>query len=168
MKKFIITLLVAALPAVTFAQSAFDKFNDVEGIEAVSISGDMFKMIGGLETSEDDDSTQQMLNQVKNIQSLKVFTTSEKKYRKEITTAVADYLKAKPLEELMSINEKNNKIKIYVNQGGDANLITEGLVFIQDIDDKNVVLVSFTGNINLNDLKNLKGFKGPKGPKGSK
>jgi hypothetical protein len=165
MKKFIITLLLAALPAVTFAQSAFDKFSDVEGIEAVTISGKMFEMLGGVETGDSDADTQKLLNQVKNLDNLKIFTTQEKKYRKEIKTAVTNYLKINALEELMSFSSNGSTTKIYVKQGATASIVKEGLLFIEDADDKQVVLISFTGNINLNDLKDLQSHKGIKGAK---
>ncbi|WP_051200369.1 DUF4252 domain-containing protein [Flavobacterium subsaxonicum] len=165
MKKFIITLLLAALPAVTFAQSAFDKFSNVDGIEAVTISGKMFEMLGSVEAGDNDAETQKVLNQVKNLDNLKIFSTAEKKYRKEIRTAVTNYLKTNALEELMSVKDGKSTIRIYVKQGASANIVKEGLLFVEDADDKQVVLISFTGTLNLNDLKDLKGFKGSKGAK---
>ncbi len=156
MKKIIMTAVLAIAPLVTFAQSAFDKFRDVKGVEYVSVTKDMFNMLGKFEASASGEKAEKFVNMAKGLESVRVFTTSEKKYRKEITSAVADYLKGNPLEELVSYSGKDSKIKVYVNQGGEATLIKEGLVFIEDLDDKGVVLVSFTGTINLDDLKSLK------------
>lgn len=167
MKKFIITLLVAALPVVTFAQkTAFDKFDNVKGIEAVTISGDMFKMLGGIQAPQGGDQAQKYLDQVKSLESLKIYTTSEKKYRKELKNAITDYLKQNPLEQLLSLNEKGSVIKVYAKQGADASQLKEVLVFVEDEDAKDgkeAVLISFTGDINLNEIiKDLKGTKGSK------
>ncbi|RZK63785.1 MAG: DUF4252 domain-containing protein [Pedobacter sp.] len=156
MKK-IIALVLLVMPSLFFAQTAaFDKFKDVKGIEYLTVSKDMFKMLGNLESSAADAKTQKYVNMAKNIENLKVFTTSEKKYRKEITAAVTDYLKTNPLEQMMSFSSQNAKVKIYANESSDASIIKEFLVFVEDVDDKSVVLLSFTGDINLNDLDNLK------------
>lgn len=156
MKKFIITSVLAVMPFVTFAQTAFDKFKDVKGIEYISVTKDMFDMLGKFEASASGEKTEKFIQMAKGLESVKVFTTAEKKYRKELTAAVAGYLKGNTLEELVSYSGKDSKVKVYVNQGGEASLIKEGLVFIEDLDDKGVVLVSFTGSLNLDDLKNLK------------
>jgi hypothetical protein len=157
MKKIIITLLLAALPVISFAQgTAFSKFQDVEGIEYLAINKDMFSMLGTMATSAGGEKTQKCIDMIDGLDNLRVFTTSERKHRKQIKEAVADYLASNPLEELISFSNEDSKIKIYVNKGGDASLIKEGLVFIEDIDDKGVVLVSFTGNVNLSQLKDLK------------
>jgi len=156
MKKFVITTVLALAPFFTFAQSAFDKFTDVEGIATISVSGQMFDMLGGLKIDSLGGKETKIKDQLKNIESLKVFTTSEKKHKKNLRAAAADYLKDNKMEELMSINEKGSKIKLYIKQGASETTILEGLVFIDDAQDKDMVLVTFKGNI---DLKSLEGIK---------
>lgn len=170
MKKFIITLVLAAMPFVTFAQSAaFNKFEDVDGIESITINKEMFKMFSSIETSAVGEKAESYLDIAEGIDYLKVFTTSQKKHKKDMKATVADYLKTNPLEELLSITDKDSKIKIYVKQGAEATIIKEGLVFIEnDKRKEDAVLISFTGNINLNDIKGLKGLTGDKEEKGSK
>lgn len=173
MKKFITTLVLAALPIVSFAQTtAFSKFEDVDGIESISINKEMFKMFSSLEDSAKDDKTKSYLDLAGDVESVKVYTTLEKKYKKQLKDATADYLRVNPLQELMSITDKGSRIRIYVKQGSEESIIKEGLVFIENDDKKEAaVLVSFTGNINLKDLqelKDFKGFKDNKGEKGSK
>lgn len=160
MKKLLITAVLAAMPFIVSAQtSAFDKFQNVEGIEYINVKKDAFKMLSSVGASVGDDKSHKYVEMIEDIDNLQVFTAKKKKHRKEITNAVADYLKQHPLEELVSVNSKDAKIKVYVNQGGEASLIKEGLVFIEDMDDNGVVLVSFTGNLNLADLGKLKDKK---------
>lgn len=157
MKKFIITLVLAAMPFITFAQSTvFSKFENVDGIESMTISKDMLKMVSSLETSMDGKNTKTYLDLIEDMDYFKMFSTSERKHRKAIKNAVADYLKQNRLEQLMSFNNEKSNIKVYVNNGGDAAIIKEGLVFIEDKDGKDVVLLSFTGNLNLKSLNALK------------
>jgi hypothetical protein len=153
MKKFVITTVLALAPLFTFAQAAFDKFNDVEGIEAVSITGKMFDMMGGLKIDSLGDKEAKVKDQLKNIESLKLFTTSEKKHIKALRKTAADYLEDNKLEELMSITEKGSKIKIYVKQDATTENIKEGLIFIDDAAGKDFVLVAFKGNIDLKGLQ---------------
>src|SRR5690606_37666691 len=146
MKKFLITAVLAAMPFIASAQTkAFDKFKDVKGIDFVNVEKDMFKMLSNIDASIENEKTSKYVDMIEGLDNLQVFSSKEKKYRKQLTGAVTDYLKSNPLEELISFSNKDSKIKVYVNQGGEATLI-EGLVFIEDMDDKGVVLVSFTGN----------------------
>ena len=170
MKKFIITVLLAAMPLVTFAQKdAFAKFEGVEGIENITINKKMFEILASVDSSGIDSNVGQYLDTAKGLEYVKVYSTAEKKYKKQLKDAVGDYLKTSQLQELISITEKGSKIKVYVKQGSEESIIKEGLVFIENDDKKEeAVLVSFTGNINLNDIKEFKGLKGEKGCKGPK
>jgi hypothetical protein len=170
MKKFIITLLLAAMPLVTFAQKeAFAKFEGVEGIESITINKKMFEILASVDSSSVGKDVAPYLDTASGLDYVNVFTTSDKKYKKQLKDAVGDYLKTNPLQELISVTDNGSKIKVYVKQGSEESIITEGLVFIENNDKKEeAVLVSFTGNINLNDIKDFKGLKGEKGCKGPK
>jgi hypothetical protein len=155
MKKLVITTVLALAPFFTFAQSAFDKFNDVEGIEAITINGSMFDMISGLAKEEMGKDADKVKDQIKNVESLKIYTTTEKKYRKQLKEAADDYLKANNLEQLMSVNGDGSKVKIYVRQDAGTQIIKEGLVLVDNADDKELLLISFTGSVDLNAIKDL-------------
>lgn len=155
MKKIIITSLLAIAPFVSFAQTkAFDKFQNVEGIESVCISKKLFEMAGSLEAKDAGEKTQKCLDLVKNMDNLKIFTTSERRHKKDLSKAVASYLKETSLTELIAVNDKESKVKVFVKEGGKASEIREALLFVES--DKQVVVMSFIGSLNLNDLKKLK------------
>ena len=170
MKKFIVTLVLAAMPFVTFAQTnAFSKFDNVEGIANITLNKELFELVSSIDSSSMGEDAGSYLKTAKGIDRLKVLTTTEKKYKKQLREAVSDHLKANSLQELMSITEGDSKVKIYVKQGSTDNIITEGLVFVENGDKKDeTVLISFTGKIDLNDIKDFKGLKGCKGSKGEK
>lgn len=170
MKKFITTLVLAAMPFVTFAQNnAFSKFEDVDGIQSITINKEMFDMFSSIGDSANDEKTKSYFDMAGDIENLKVYITTEKRYKKQIKDAVSDYLKGNAMEQLMSISDNGSKIKIYVKQGSSESIIKEGLVFVENDEKKEeAVLISFTGNVNLKDLKDFKGFKGSKGDKGAK
>ena len=155
MKKIIITSILAIAPFVGFAQTkAFDKFQNVDGIESVCISKKMFEMAGSIDATGSSEKTKKCLDMVKNIDNLKVFTTSERRHKKDLSNAVASYLKETSLTELLAVNDKDSTVKVFVKEGGKSSAIREALVFVES--DKEVVVVSFTGALDLNDLKKLK------------
>lgn len=153
MKKIIITLLLTVLPSVIFAQDAFTKFEDKEGIDVVVVNKKMFEMLGGIEASGIEQKAQKYLKQVKNLDKLKVFTTSQINYMKDMETTVTAYLKQNSLEELMSFNKEGFKGKLYVKSGKSVSDVKEFLLFSKGGKKNEAVLVSFTGNVNLNDFK---------------
>jgi Domain of unknown function (DUF4252) len=156
MKKFIITAVLAAMPFITFAQTkAFDKFQDVEGIESMTVTKELFRMLGDVKIYGDD-KAQKYLDMAERIEGLKVFSTKEQKHKDAMKLAVTEYVKKNPLTELMSANTHGAKVKVYVIQGKEESVIKEGLVFIENNDDKEMVLVSFTGNLDLKDIDALK------------
>jgi len=170
MKKFIITLLLAALPLVTFAQQdAFAKFEGVEGIQSLTLNKELFDMFGSIGDSATTAKTKGYLDAASKIEKVKVYITAEKKYKKQLNNAVADYLKSNPLDLLLSFNDKGSAVKVYAKQGSKESIIREGLVVIEDSQRKQEsVIISFTGEINLNDIKDFQDFKGCKGEKGAK
>lgn len=171
MKKFIITMALAAMPFLTFAQNAFSKFNDVEGIQVVNLNKEMFDIIGSLEDSTKDEAAKGYMQLASKLDNLQFYTTAEKKYKKQIKEAVTDYLKTSGLVQLLSMNDGDASIKLYVRQSEDDSIIKEGLAYIENKSNKEeTLLITFTGNLNLKDVESLKDFstKGPKGDKGEK
>jgi hypothetical protein len=94
------------------------------------------------------------------------------------------YLKTAALEELMRVNEGGKSVKIYVKSGATDSQVKELLMFIDGSGKEETVLMSLTGDFDLNELSVLtdkmslpggddlkkasKGNKGSKGPKGTK
>lgn len=159
MRKFIVTAVLAALPFIASAQStAFAKYDNLEGVSTVSVSRKMFEMMGSVETTGNAQA-KKFLDALKGLEYIKVYRTNEKKYRKELAGTVQTYLTQYPLEQLVSVNDEKCKVKVYVKQGADESIVKEGLLFIENLDDKEVVVVSFAGNINLKDLGDLEEIK---------
>lgn len=153
MKKIIITLLLATAPTLFFGQSVFDKFDGPDEVTAVVVSKKMFEMMGSVKTNDKD--AQQFLNLVKSLDNLKVFTTSDSKYRTDMKTTVDKYLGTKTLEELMRVSDSGKNVKIYVNSGGSKTQVKELLMYIDGKGSDESVIVSLTGNFDLNDISAL-------------
>lgn len=157
MKKFIITLLLAVLPSLIFAQtnSAFDKF-EKDGVDAVVVNKKMFELMGNVKMDPKDKSAQQYLNLIKKLDNLKVFSTTNNKIVTDMKSTVDGYLKKYPLEELMRINEGGRAIKIYVKSGATSSQVKELLMFVEGGGPKDSsVLMSLTGNFDLSEISFL-------------
>ena len=153
MKKIIVIVLFALMPSAVFSQSAFDKFDGRESVTTVIVNKKMFEMIAKMKMDTKDKETQQYLDLVKKLSSLKVFTTEDKKTSAEMKTAVDGYLKSTTLEELMRVSEGKSNIRIYVKSGATVDTVKELLMFIDG--DGQTVLMSLTGNFMLDDLSVL-------------
>ncbi len=109
--------------------------------------------MGNVKTNNKD--SQQFLNLVKTLNNLKVFTTSDTKYRTDMRITVEGYLSSKALEELMRVSDSSSNVKIYVNSDGNPTQIKELLMFIDGKSDKETVIISLTGNFDLNNISAL-------------
>lgn len=180
MKKFLITAVLALMPLVFFAQSAFDKYDGLDDVTAVIVNKKMFEMMGSVKSN--DKEAQQYMSLVKKLDNLRVFVTSNPKITSDMKLTSNKYLKSAALEELMRVNDGGKNIKIYVKSGGTATKVRELLMFIEGGGKDETVLMSLTGDFDLNDVsaltdnlpggdalkKGLKGSKGSKGYKGPK
>jgi hypothetical protein len=184
LSKKLIIALVLMVGAPLFAQGAFDKFDGQDDVTSVIVNKKMFDMIGKVKTKPADKEAQQYLELVKKLDNLKVFTTKSTRVENEMKATAASYIKSAGLEELMRINENGRNIKILVKSGAKDTQIRELLMFIEGARNEDTVLMSLTGDFDLNELSVLtdkmnipggedlkrasKGAKGPKGPKGPK
>ncbi len=153
MKKIIITLVLALAPTLFFGQSVFDKFDGPDEVKTVVVSKKMFEMMGNVKTNDKD--TQQFFGLIKTLENLKVFTTSDTKYRADMKATVDKYLGTKKLEELMRVSDSGKNVKIYVNSGGSKTQVKELLMYIDGKGNEESVIVSLTGNFDLNDISAL-------------
>lgn len=152
MKKIIITLVVALSPILFFGQSLFDKYDGPDEITTVIVNKKMFEMMGNVQTNDKD--AQQFLRLIRGLDNLRVFTTSDKKWSSDMKSTVDKHLKSNTLEELMRVSDAGKNVKIYIKSGDTATKVKELLMFIEDGTNE-TVLLSLTGNFDLNDISAL-------------
>ena len=170
MKKLAVILAIALAPVVTFGQSIFDKFEDMDGVTSVIVNQKMFKMLADLNIQTDDPEAQEVMNMVNKITGLKVLTTGDEKISADMNSTVSSYLKSSNLQELMRIKDGDQTVKFYVKEGKDDNHVKELLMFVnglkeltkgQDITingqkrEIETVLLSLTGDIDLRQISKL-------------
>lgn len=155
MKKIILVFALVMMTFLTNAQtSIFDKFEDLQDVTTVVVNKEAFKMLSKFKGSNSDEA-QEYLEMVKNLESLKVFTTENTTIAKQMSEAVNSYLKSAKLTELMRVKDKDANVKIYVRQGKDENHVSELLMFVNDLQNSSnqqAVILSLTGEIDLNKI----------------
>ncbi|RYJ40513.1 DUF4252 domain containing protein [Flavobacterium beibuense] len=148
MKKFIAILVIMLSPVLFYAQSAFDKFDDKDGIDVVSLDKTMLDLAGDdLKLGNDE---QDMVTKfTKDLQQLKIYSTEVKKYKNQIADAVKNYVKDNKLESLVSVKDDGETVKIYARHNRSDETIEEVLVFVDSGKKDETVLVTFTGKVKL-------------------
>lgn len=157
MKKYIIFLFVTLISSPFFAQTtAFDKFNAQDDIKAIVVNKKMFELMSKVKVDASDLETQRYMNLIKKLDNLKVYTTTSTSTTSDMKSAAEKYVKTAGLDELMRINDKGKNVKISVKSAGTDNQIQELLMFIEGGGANNeTVLMSLTGNFNLNEISIL-------------
>ncbi|MEN3324337.1 DUF4252 domain-containing protein [Mariniflexile soesokkakense] len=169
MKKTIIVFVMAImlLPLSGMAQDIFEKYNDNSDVTYVSIKPKMFQMIAKMGINVDEPEAKAYMDMVKSITSFRTIVTDNK----TISADISKWVKSRSgsLEELMEVKDDGAEVKFYVKEGKDSNHVKELLIFVNGINkvmkesvDVNgqqrrfeTVIVSLTGDINLNEISKL-------------
>ena len=149
----VILIIALVVTNTIFAQSVFDKFDNQDDITTVIVNKKMFSMLSKVDTK--DKQSQQYLALIKKLDNLKVFVTANTKKSNEMRATADKYIKTTGLDELMRINEKGKNVKIYVKSGAVDSQVKELLMFIEGSGKEQSVLMSLTGNFDLDELSAL-------------
>ncbi|MGD1946288.1 MAG: DUF4252 domain-containing protein [Croceivirga sp.] len=162
MKNYILMLAVAVLPLSGFSQSLFDKYEDLDDVTSVVVSKKAFELLAKMDIEVDDPDAQDFMDIATSVNSLKVFTTDSESIGTDMKASVTKYLKSSSLTELMRVKDKDANVKFYIKEGKDSDHVSELLMFVTGIKDVKAngrefetVLLSLTGNIDLNKISSL-------------
>ena len=155
MRKFIITVVVVLVSNTFFGQSAFGKFDGQDDVTSIIVNKKMFELMSKVKMDATDKQAQQYLNLIKKLDNLKVFTTRSTRVENEMKAVADKYIKTSGLEELMRVNENGRNIKILVKSGASDSQVKELLMFIEGAKNDDTVLMSLTGDFDLNEISVL-------------
>ncbi len=149
-RKLILVVIFVIAPMVTFAQSQFNKFEDIDGVTSVIVNQKAFALMSKIGAESDEE----YLDLIKNIETLKVFATEDAAVAKQMQFEAQKYLKNAKLEELMRVKDGDDNVKIYVREGSNDNFVKELFMFVNDSSEETVI-ISLTGNIDLRQVSKL-------------
>jgi hypothetical protein len=153
MRKLILIIALLVVSNTFFAQSVFDKFDNQDDITTIIVNKKMFTLMSKVDSK--DKEAKEFMNLVKKLDNLKVFVTASDKKSDEMKATADKYMKSSGMEELMRINEKGKNVKIYVKSGATDSQVKELLMFIEGSGKEESVLMSLTGNFDLDELSAL-------------
>jgi len=161
-------MAIMLMPALSMAQDIFEKYNDNSDVTYVSIKPKMFQMIAKMGINVDDPEAKSFMDMVNSITSFKTLVTDNKSISADITKWVKS--RSGSLEELMEVKDDGSEVKFYVKEGKDSDHVKELLIYVNGIDKAmkgqgveingenrkiETVVVSLTGDINLNEISKL-------------
>ncbi|MBJ6367113.1 DUF4252 domain-containing protein [Snuella sp. CAU 1569] len=165
----VFVMAIMLLPLTALAQKdIFDKYSESSEVTYVNIQPKMFQMIAKAGIDVSDPEAKAYMDMVNSITSFKTIVSDKSSISADISKWVKSY--SRSLEELMEVKDGGTEVKFYVKEGKDADHIKELLIFVSGIDkamkgngveingeQRNVetVVVSLTGNINLNEISKL-------------
>jgi len=151
-KIILVTVLVMS-GWIANAQAQFDKFEDIDGVTSVVVTQKAFSLMSKIGSESDEE----YMDLIKNIESLRVFATESAEVAIQMEKAATSYLKSANLEKLMTVKEDGSNIAIYVREGKSEDFVQELFMFVKDSDktSKESVIISLTGDINLNQIAKL-------------
>ena len=154
-KNLILTLIFALVSHAFYAQGAFDKYDGQDDVTSVIVNKKMFDLMSKVKVDASDKETQQYLSLIKKLDNLKVFTTQSTRVVADMKLTADKYIKSAGLEELMRVNDGGRNVKIYVKSGATDTQIKELFMFIDSGKNEDTVLLSLTGNFDLNEISVL-------------
>ena len=155
MRTIFLSVLFVLMASPLFAQGAFDKFDGQDDVTSVIVNKKMFEMMSKVKVDASDKEMQQYHRLIKKLDNLKVFTTKSSRVEAEMKATAERYMKTANLEELMRVNDNGRSIKILVKSGAKDTQIRELLMFMDGGKGEDSVLMSLTGDFDLNEISVL-------------
>lgn len=156
MKKHLLTIVLAFVFNVFYAQSTLDKYEGQEGINSILVNKKMFQMMASVKVDSNDKETQQYLGLIKKLDNLKVFTTASTKIAADMKTTADEYKTAADLEEMSNVNSKGENVKIWMKPGTNQSKFSKLLMYNEgSTNGYKMTLMLLEGDFTIKDVSLL-------------
>ncbi len=149
---FILSLLIFSP---NFAQSFFDKYEDLDQVNSVIVTDEMFKLLKEIEPESPE--AKEEINVLSGLTGLKVFSTEDIQVGKKILKDAQTYVQNKSMAELMRINDQDANVKFYIVKGDKPHIAKELVMILKskNVENPNIVVMVVTGRVDLKKLSKL-------------
>ena len=145
MKKILLSVILAVLSVGAFAQtgkSLYEKYSDLEGVEAVYISPAMFKMIGRLNLEMGDEDVD-IARLVRSLKGMYILNIPHSGPATQLAGEVTRMIRGGNYELLMEAKDSGDRMQMFTN--GDDNIIKSFVMLATDGDETS--FICFDGDI---------------------
>lgn len=161
MKKITAIIAFMIVPALSYAQSIFDKLEDMDEVSSVIVNKDAFEILSKFNPDKSEGSeAMEVFKMIKELKELKMFSSDNRAVSDKMEVMVKSEVKSANLTELMRAKDGGSRMKIYVKSSKNKDYVSEVLMFAKNMGTKtnnkiNTVVISLTGNIDLNKISDL-------------
>ncbi len=153
MKKILLSVILAVLSVGAFAQtgkSLYEKYSDLEGVEAVYISPAMFKMIGRLNLEMGDEDVD-IARLVRSLKGMYILNIPHSGPASQLAGEVSRMIRGGNYELLMEAKDSGDRMQMFTN--GDDNIIKSFVMLATDGDETS--FICFDGDIVREDFERV-------------
>lgn len=151
----VIMLLVAGTWTVSAQTSIFKKFEDLNEVTSVVVTQEMFKLMKNMGGNNPEAKEYQDL--ISGLSELKVLVTENTKIAADMQSSFNTYISSGKLTEMMRVKDKGSNVNIYIKKGSKEDVVNELVMLVSEGNsaNKQTVIMSLTGNIDLNKVYRL-------------
>lgn len=151
------------------AQSPFDDYKSSDAVSYLSVSPQMFQLLGKLKINTEDPETQAFFDTVQQIKGFKVLSTNDISIANTMAQWVTEENQSTDLEPIVNLNEEDVRVSFSATYGNDPNRVKRLVMYVEglqamidkkeniQLDTKNLsyILLEIKGNIALDQLARL-------------
>ena len=117
MEKYFLLALLVVLPGALSSQSIFEKYQNNKEVTAISISPKMFQLLGSMSLSSGNPEADALIEMIKGITSFRALITGKELISDEIGLWVKEEASDKGLDLMVSMQESDTDLNVYVKEG---------------------------------------------------
>jgi len=154
MKRFLLTALLSVLSVSAFAQTGktlYEKYSDLDGVEAVYISPAMFKMIGRLSIDLQDQDDVDISGIIRSMKGMYILNMSNAADAGKLADEVSNMIRKGKYELLMEAKDSGERMQMFTN--GDDEIIRSFVMLTTDGEDTS--FICFDGDIARKDFETV-------------
>ena len=133
MNKHFLLILLFIFPVVVSGQSVFEKYQNSREVISISINPKMFQLLGAMSLSSSDPEDRALIDMIKGITSFRALITVKELISNEINLWVKQEAVDKNLNLIVSLQELNTDLSVYVKEHDSEEKLKSLLMFSKGV-----------------------------------
>ena len=157
--KIYLTSFLALIFSLFLSAQSLEKYEEMPEVDGVFITQNMFELLSKIDIESDDPEEQNFVELIKNLEGIKVLTTTNSEVGLQMKTDVKSYISSGNLEELMRVKKDGKFLKFYSKPGSTEKKVSQLFMFMTDEKEaeKRFVILSIVGDIDLSEIGQMAG-----------